>query len=57
MRPAGSFGTYPIARPLFMVTNGKPQGAVQAYLDWIDTDAGQCIIARQGYAPVRSVKC
>lgn len=50
-------GSYPIARPLFMVTNGEPKGAVADYLAWIDTDAGQCIIARQGYAPVRAVKC
>ena len=50
-------GSYPIARPLFMVTNGKPQGAVADYLSWIETDAGQCIIAKQGYAPVRPVKC
>jgi phosphate transport system substrate-binding protein len=50
-------GTYPIARPLFMVTDGPPQGPVQAYLNWIDTDTGQCIIARKGYAPVRNVKC
>jgi phosphate transport system substrate-binding protein len=50
-------GSYPIARPLFMVTDGKPEGAIAAYLNWIDTDAGQCIIAKQGYAPVRAVKC
>ena len=40
-----------------MVTDGKPQGAIADYLSWIDTDAGQCIIAKQGYAPVRAVKC
>jgi len=50
-------GSYPIARPLFMVTNGKPGGAVADYLSWIETDTGQCIIAKQGYAPVRAVKC
>lgn len=50
-------GTYPIARPLFMVTDGQPQGAVADFLSWIQTDAGQCIIANQGYAPVRAVKC
>ncbi|HEY6725606.1 MAG TPA: PstS family phosphate ABC transporter substrate-binding protein [Polyangiaceae bacterium] len=50
-------GSYPIARPLFMVTDGKPEGAVADYLSWIETDAGQCIIARQGYAPVRPLKC
>jgi phosphate transport system substrate-binding protein len=33
--------SYPIARPLFMVTNGEPTGRIKAYLDWIQSDAGQ----------------
>jgi len=45
-------GTYPIARPLLMYTNGEPKGAVKAYLDWILSDEGQAIIKRKGYAPV-----
>lgn len=49
--------SYPIARPLFMYTNGEPEGEVKAYLDWILTDAGQCIIHDKGYAPVRDVNC
>ncbi len=50
-------GTYPIARPLFMYTNGAPEGAVKEYLDWIMSDTGQCIIQEKGYAPVRAVSC
>jgi len=49
--------TYPIARPLFMYTNGEPTGAIKEYLDWIMSDVGQCIIFKKGYAPVRDVKC
>ena len=49
--------TYPIARPLFMYTNGEPQGHVKTYLDWVQSDAGQCIIAEKGYAPVRDISC
>jgi phosphate transport system substrate-binding protein len=52
-----SDGSYPIARPLFMYTNGEPQGAIKAYLDWVLSDEGQCIILNKGYAPVRSVTC
>ncbi len=52
-----SDGSYPIARPLFMYTNGEPSGEVKAYLDWILSDAGQCIIADKGYAPARNVAC
>lgn len=50
-------GTYPIARPLFMYTAGEPAGAVAEYLDWILSDAGQCIIQKAGYAPTHAVEC
>lgn len=49
--------SYPIARPLFMYTNGQPQGAVKEYLDWILSDEGQCIIQEMGYAAARPVTC
>jgi len=49
--------TYPIARPLFMYTNGEPTGHIKEYMDWILSDAGQCILLKKGYAPVRDVKC
>ena len=52
-----SDNSYPIARPLFMYTNGEPQGAIKTYLDWILSDTGQCIIKDKGYAPLRSVTC
>jgi phosphate transport system substrate-binding protein len=50
-------GEYPIARPLFMYTNGEPTGYVGAYLNWIKSDAGQCIIIEKGYASVSDVNC
>lgn len=49
--------SYPIARPLFMYTNGEPEGAVKEYLDWAKSDAGQCILLEKGYAPIRQVSC
>ncbi len=49
--------SYPIARPLFMYTDGEPQGEIKKYLDWILSDVGQCIILKKGYAPARDVKC
>jgi phosphate transport system substrate-binding protein len=52
-----SDGSYPIARPLFMYTNGEPQGDIKAYMDWIMSDEGQCIILNKGYAPIRAVTC
>jgi phosphate transport system substrate-binding protein len=50
-------GSYPIARPLLMYTNGQPQGDIKAYMDWLMSDDGQCIIKKKGYAPVRAVNC
>ncbi len=50
-------GSYPIARPLLMYTNGEPTGHVKVYLDWILSDEGQCIMQEKGYAPVRELKC
>ena len=50
-------GSYPIARPLFMYTNGEPAGHVGDYLNWIKSNEGQCIILKKGYAPAIDVDC
>jgi len=44
--------TYPIARDLYMYTNGQPTGAVQEYLDWILAPEAQQIVADLGFVPV-----
>lgn len=49
--------TYPVARPLLMYTRTAPEGQIKAYLDWILSDAGQCILQEKGYAPLRSLDC
>ncbi len=54
---SASDGSYPIARPLFMYTNGEPEGAIKDYLDWVKSDEGQCIIFGKGYAPYKAVNC
>ena len=45
-------GQYPIARDLYMYTNGEPTGAVEAYLDWILSAAAQPIVTELGFVPV-----
>ena len=50
-------GSYPIARPLFMYTNGEPTGHIGDYLNWIKSAEGQCIILEKGYAPAQPVDC
>ena len=47
-------GSYPIARPLFLYTNGEPKGAVKDYIDWIMSGEGQAIVQEIGYVPVGS---
>jgi phosphate transport system substrate-binding protein len=49
--------SYPVARPLFMYTDGEPQGAIKDYMDWLKSDAGQCILLGKGYAPAHDIKC
>lgn len=46
-------GKYPIARPLFMYTNGEPQGDVKVYLDWILGPEGQKIVGELGFVPLQ----
>lgn len=44
-------GSYPIARDLYMYTNGVPQGAVLEYLNWIKSPIAQEIVAELGFVP------
>ena len=44
-------GSYPISRPLFMVTAGQPTGQVKDYLDWITHD-GQKLVVELGFVPL-----
>jgi phosphate transport system substrate-binding protein len=46
-------GTYPIVRPLNMLTNGEPQGVVKSFLDFVLSAEGQAIIEKEGYLPVK----
>jgi len=42
-------GDYPISRPLYMATNGKPKADVAAFLAWIGGPEGQAVVAREGF--------
>ena len=44
--------SYPIARDLYMYTNGEPTGIVKTYLDWILSSEAQQIVADLGFVPV-----
>jgi len=45
--------TYPIARDLYMYTDGEPTGALKEYLDWILSTEAQKIVEELGFVPVK----
>jgi phosphate transport system substrate-binding protein len=51
--PNAADGSYPIVRPLNMLTNGEPAGMVKAFLDFILSEAGQKLVVEDGYIPVK----
>jgi len=46
-------GTYPVSRPLYMLTNGEPEGLTQRYIEFILSAEGQEIVASEDYIPLR----
>ncbi len=47
-------GSYPIARDLYMYTNGKPVGAIAAYINWIQSPEAQAIVTQLGFVPLKT---
>lgn len=46
-------GSYPVARGLYSITVGEPQGVVKAFIDYLFTPDGQQIAGENGFIPVR----
>jgi phosphate transport system substrate-binding protein len=46
-------GTYPIVRPLNMLTNGEPTGVVKAFLDFVMSAEGQAVVEEEGYLSIK----
>lgn len=44
-------GKYPLWRPLYCYTNGRPSGAIGDYLKFVTSDQGQAIVTQVGYVP------
>lgn len=45
--------SYPLARKLYMYTNGKATGAAAGYLGFIQSPAGQAIVEAQGFISLK----
>jgi len=46
-------GSYPVVRPLNMMTNGEPNELVQGWLDYILSEDGQSIVEEEGYIAIQ----
>ncbi len=46
-------GAYPLARPLYMYTNGAPSGLSRSFIDFILSTEGQKIVRDNGFVPVK----
>ncbi len=42
-------GSYPLSRPLFLVTDGTPVGLVKRFVDFVVSPPGQELVARHGF--------
>lgn len=45
-------GGYPISRPLFLYTNGAPQGLIKNFVDYILSKEGQTIVLETDFVPI-----
>jgi phosphate transport system substrate-binding protein len=43
--------SYPVSRPLYMYTAGRPEGQIKDYIEWI-LNGGQTVVARLGFVPL-----
>lgn len=44
---------YPITRPLFMYTNGVPQGTVKKFIDFLKGPEGQKLVGEEGFVGLK----
>ena len=45
--------TYPISRPLYLYTNGAPQGVIKDFIDFVYSKDGQEIVKKLDFVPVK----
>ncbi len=46
--------TYPVARPLYMYTDGKPKGEVAGFISFVLSPAGQKLVEKEGFVPMQA---
>ena len=46
-------GSYPVARPLFIYSDGPPDGLAKKFVEYALSDKGQSMVEKMGYVPLR----
>jgi len=46
-------GKYPLSRPLYMYTNGIPEGTIKTFIDYVQSRQGQELVESQGFVSIR----
>lgn len=44
---------YPISRPLYLYTNGTPQGVIKEFIDFVYSKEGQEIVKKTDFVPIK----
>jgi len=47
---------YPMSRPLFLLTNGEPQGEAKIFVDFMLGERGQALVRQHGYLSLDQLK-
>ncbi len=47
---------YPMSRPLFLITNGEPQGDAKTFVDFMLSARGQELVKKHGYLALEQLK-
>ena len=47
---------YPMSRPLFVVTNGEPEGDAKVFIDFLLSPRGQALVRKHGYLSLDQLK-
>jgi len=47
--------SYPMSRPLFVLTNGEPAGDAKAMVDFLLSERGQALVKKHGYLPLSAL--
>jgi phosphate transport system substrate-binding protein len=47
---------YPMSRPLFLLTDGEPQGEVKTFVDFMLSERGQTLVRKHGFLRLKDLK-